>query len=122
MTAAYWSAPLALGVMVQSDSDQTDFKQSLTYISKPFSHGIWLFLAAACLAKAPQEPPGSMLDPFWPPKTQIWVLFSLPRVLWVVVALFYLFPSRRCLEFLVLCGVREKRANGLRPTKKQCLP
>ena len=33
------------------------------------------------------------------------------------MVLFYLFPSRRCLEFILLCGVREKRANGLRPTK-----
>ena len=32
----------------------------------------------------------------------------------------YLCASHRSLEFLVLCGVREKRANGLRPTKTNC--
>ena len=35
----------------------------------------------------------------------------------VVVTFFYLFPTRRCSTYLAFCGVREKRVNGLRPTK-----
>ena len=51
------------------------------------------------------------------PKTKIVGILFLASRAAVLVTFFYLFPTRRCFKFIALCGVREKRANGLRPTK-----
>ena len=43
------------------------------------------------------------------------VVFALRAAVGVTV--FYIFLTRHFSQFIVLCGVREKRVNALRPTK-----
>ena len=81
----------------------------------------WCRPAPSGGAKAPPDAqkrlPESMLGPLWPPQTQMLGLCSSPRVLWVFVTCSIYFRAAAALNSLVLCSVREKRANGLRSTK-----
>ena len=78
--------------------------------------GVWLLLAAACLAKVPPDaqkrPLGSMLGL---PKRRFGDYFLCLACFWFSWHFIH-FRAAAALNFLVLCGVREKRANGLRPT------
>ena len=70
--------------------------------------------------EAKKRPPGSIWGPFWLRKTMICRLVVVASRAAVGVTVFYICPTRHFSQFIVLCGVREKRANALRPTKTNC--